>query len=262
MYQRIFETHAHYDEACYAPYLDQLLKKQRELGVEYIVNSSSSIPSAHNAVRLSIKYDFIYATVGIYPLEATGLPEGWLQEVEELAMRDKVVAIGEIGLDYHEKNIDKAIQRKVFCAQLELAKRLSLPVQIHNRNADEDTLAILREYRPKQIILHRFSSPSPYDERFLELGCYLSFCCSITYPAWAFLLDTAKAMPLESLLLETDSPFLAPAHLANEISTSDMISFVAERIAQVRSGYSAQDILDATYNNAMRAFSIGSGQGS
>lgn len=256
MYRNIFETHAHYDEACYAGRLPQVLNAQREAGVTHIINASSSIPSAKRAVALARAYDFVYAAVGVYPLEAAAAPGGWLQEVERLAGAEKVACIGEIGLDYHEPAAERAAQRRVFCAQLALAGRLGMPVQIHSRDADADMLAILREYRPARAVIHRFSSPPDYGAAFLSLGCCLSFCCAVTYPEWAFLLETARAMPLEQMVLETDAPFLAPAHLAGQTATSEMIAFVAARIASVRPGCSPQDILDVTCENAQRLFDI------
>ncbi len=207
-------------------------------------------------MKLSETYSFIYSTVGIYPLEVEDLPEDWPEQIESLAKKPKVVAIGEIGLDYHEVVADRATQRKVFCRQIELAQKLNLPIQIHDREANEDVLAILREYRPPKIMLHRYSALPRYTEAFLDLGCYLSFCCSITYPEWAYLKDVAQETPSEKLVLETDSPFLAPYHMYGEISNSDMIAFVAEEIAKVRHACSAQEVIDLAYQNAKRFFNI------
>ena len=256
MYKHIFDTHAHYDDLRYAEELDNILRQQREKGVEYIIKSSSSLSTANNAVGMAARYDFIYATIGIYPLEVERLPEDWLKQLEELAKKPKIVAIGEIGLDYHEIASDRTVQRKVFCNQIELAQKLGLPIQIHDREADEDVLAILREYRPEKIMLHRYSALPRYTEAFLDLGSYLSFCCSITYPEWAYLKDIAHEIPIDKLVLETDSPFLAPYHMGGIMSNSDMISFVAEEIASVRKGYSAQEVIDVASANSKMFFNI------
>ena len=256
MYKHIFDTHTHYDDFRYSLNLDGILRQQQKNGVEYIINSSSSLPTAKNAVAIAAKYDFIYSTVGIYPLESKGLPATWLKQIEELAKEPKVVAIGEIGLDYHDIISDRAMQRKVFCDQLVLAQKLKLPIQIHDREADEDTLAILREYRPEKIMLHRYSALPRFAEAFLDLGAYFSFCCSITYPEWSYLKGIVRDMPIEKLVLETDSPFLAPYHMSGATSNSEMISFVAEEIATVRKKYSAQDIIDIANLNSKKFFDI------
>lgn len=251
----IFDTHTHYDETCFAGKLDGVLQKQRENGVSLIINCGSNLPSSERSVNLAKKYSQIYAAVGVYPLETSNLPEQWLSVIEKLCSEEKVVAVGEIGLDYFNPDSDKAAQKKAFRAQLELADRLGLPVEIHDRDADEDMLEIVKEYRPKGVI-HRFFSKADYGREFLKLGLYLGVGCAITYPDAGHLVEIVKEMPLDRLLLETDCPFLAPAHMSEEIATSDMIAFAAEKIAEVRGDVTAQQVIDIARENGKMLFSI------
>lgn len=253
MLANIFETHAHYDEACYAPSLHDTLLEQQRRGVRAIINCGFNLASSHRSVALAEQYAFIYAAVGVFPLEAEGLPQGWLEEIGSLARQPKVAAIGEIGLDYHLGMEKRDIQSQVFIRQMELAKDMGLPVQVHTRDADGDTIALLQAYRPKGLI-HRFASPPEAGRTYLEMGMHLGIGCNITYPAFAHVLETVRSMPLERLVLETDSPFLSPAWMEGQISTSDMIAYVAEAISAARGDVSPQAVLDITCENAVSLF--------
>lgn len=253
MLHNIFETHAHYDEACYAPALHDTLLEQSRRGVRAIINCGFNLASSRRSVALAEEYAFIYAAAGVFPLEAEGLPEGWLEEIGSLAQRPKVVAIGEIGLDFHMGTNKRELQAEVFIRQMELAKEMGLPIQVHTRDADADTIALLRAHRPQGLI-HRFASPPKAGLAYLELGMYLGIGCNITYPAFAHVLETVRSMPLERLVLETDSPFLTPAWMEGQISTSDMIAHVAQAVSAARGDVSAQAVLDITCENATRLF--------
>jgi len=255
MYRNILESHAHYDEKCYAPNLVQVLEEQRQKGVCCIINSGSDVGSSHRSVELARRFDMVYAAVGVFPLAVENLPADWLEEIRTLSMKEKVVAIGEIGLDYHAGTGLREQQIAVFEAQLELAKERNLPIQIHDRDADADTIALVKKHRPRGMV-HRFASSPQVGRAFLELGMHLGIGPNITYPEFAHVLETVRAMPLERLVLETDSPFLPPARLAGQISTSDMIGEVAETIAKVRGDCTPQEVLDLACENARRLFAI------
>ena len=255
MYRNLFESHAHYDEGCYAPHLDRVLKEQGQKGVSHIINCGSDVASSRRSVELAARYDLIYAAVGVFPLSAGDLQEGWLEEIRALSKAEKVVAIGEIGLDYHAGTKDRDRQVEVFEAQLKLAGERGLPIQIHDREADADTIALVEKHRPRGMV-HRFASPPQAGRAFLELGMHLGIGPNITYPEFAHVLETVRTMPLELLVLETDSPFLPPARLAGQISTSDMMGEVAETIAKVRGDCTPQELLDLTCSNAKRLFGI------
>lgn len=257
----IFDTHAHYDEACYEKTgLDRVLQEQRENGVSLILNCSSTIPSSERSVQLAARYDMIYAAVGVLlgfdPLAAERLPEHWLARLEQLAAQPKVVCIGEIGLDYFDGKTPKSVQWSCFEKQLELAKRLNLPVELHSRMADADMLAILAEHRPAGV-LHRFAGDLRFAERLMELGLSLGIGCELTYPGAEGLCRVAAQMPEQFLLLETDSPFLPPARLAGTVSTSAQLAEVAQQIAALRKDKTAQQVVDLARENGKKLFAIG-----
>ena len=247
----IIDTHAHLDDPWFLPRIDRVLEELRGKGVAAIITSGSDVPSSKRSVELAEQFGMVYASVGVYPNEVDAAPADWLASIRELAGQEKVAAIGEIGLDYgFSPDYDKKRQRNFLCAQLELAKVL------HDRDADEDLLAILREYRPAGTI-HRIASPPRYAEKFLELGLHLGIGPQITYEEdgrniRAFVRD----MPLGQLLLETDAPFLPPACLAGQKADSSMIAWAAEEISRVRGDASPQEIVDIAAANSRRLFRL------
>lgn len=255
MLHGIFDTHAHYDDPCFAGRLDAVLAAQRAAGVETILNIGSDLPSSAASAALAAAQPMMVAAVGVFPLSCAGLPANWLTELEALAARPKVVAIGEIGLDYHKKDADRDTQKAVFSAQLALAARLGLPVEIHDREADPDMLALLRTARPAGEI-HRFFGTPDYGRAYLALGLSLAIGPEITYPTGAHILETVRTMPMERMLLETDAPFLPVADRAGEKADSAMLIPVAQQIAALR-GISAQQVVDCTRDNARRLFGLG-----
>ena len=255
MIRNIFDSHTHYDDPCFDGIRGDLFARQKSCGVCGIINAGSSLPSSKSTVELAAAYDLVYAAVGVFPLETENLPEGWLDVIAELARRPKVVSIGEIGLDYFLPTNDREKQKAAFIAQMELAKDLGLPIQIHDRDADEDVLELVKRYRPVGEVHRLFSHPD-YARAFTELGLYLAIGPQITYPDSEILIQTVKEMPLDKLLLETDCPFLPPAHLAGQPATSDMISFVCEKIAEVRGDVTAQQVADIALENTGRLYGL------
>lgn len=256
MLKGIFDTHAHMDDPRYSENLDGILKKQKESGVCGIITSGSEIPSSFRSCDLADKYDFIYASVGIYPNETANVPADYLSSLKEMCKNKKVVAIGEIGMDYgYELHPDPKTQEKYFREQLELACQLDLPVVIHDRDADEDVLRIIKDYNIKGEI-HRVFSPLEYAEKFLEYGLYMGIGPQVTYPDSEKLVELVKIMPLDKLLLETDAPFLPPAHLAGQDAYPDMISFVAEKISQIRNDVTPQEVVDIALANTKKLYGI------
>lgn len=245
------------DSPCYGPNPDEVMDKQKEKGVIGIITSGSELPSSKRSVELAKKYDFVYATVGIYPNETANLPEDYIEQLREMALSDpKVVAIGEIGMDYgFEGHPDPAIQEKCFREQLKLAEELNLPVAIHDRDADEDTLRILKDFKVRGEI-HRIFSPVEYANAFMEYGLYVAVGPQITYPNSECLVEMVKTMPLDKLLLETDAPFLPPVQLTGQDAYPDMISFVAEEIARIRGDVTPQEVLDIAYANAKALYNL------
>lgn len=248
----IFDSHAHYDDQRFDGIRDELLTSLTDNGVEYIVNCGCDKVSSQKALEMAEKHGFVYAAVGIHP---SNLDCGTtIDEIETLAKHQKCVAIGEIGLDYYWTDDNKPLQREVFCKQLELAKRLDLPVIIHDREAHSDTLEILKEYKPKGVV-HSFSGSVEMAEELLKIGLYIGVGGVITFKNAKKLPDVVKMLPEERLLLETDAPYLAPVPYRSKTNHSAMIYFSAQKIAEIRST-TPTNILKITNKNAKMLFGI------
>ena len=253
MLQGIIDTHCHMDDPCFEGKLDQVLREQQENGVRAIINSGSELPSSLRSCKMAQKYEMVYASVGIYPNETVDQPENYLDTLRDYAKQPKVVAIGEIGMDYgFEGHPDPEIQEEKFREQLSLAQELDLPVVIHNREADEDTLRILKDYSVRGEI-HRIFSPIVYARQFVEMGIYMGFGPQITYPGSECLVQLAKECPKELILLETDAPFL-PNYGMEMPATPSMIGEVARKISEIRGDMTPQEVVDVARENAARLY--------
>lgn len=252
----ITDVHAHYDEKVFDHKRKELLNHMHNEGVSFIINSGSDVASSYRSVVLAKEYPFVYASVGVFPLSAYDAKEDYLDEIEKLTKMDKVVAIGEIGLDYvNGANPDFSKQMPIFLSQLQLAQKLNLPVVIHDCSADEDTLKGLDKY-PVKAMIHRFFSHENYADEFLKRGVYLGIGPAITYEDGDELRRVVKKMPLELLVLETDAPFLPTLSHKGEVADSLMINEVCEEIARVRGDINAQEVADIALDNACRLFNI------
>ncbi len=250
----IFDTHAHYDSHHFAGHVEETLRDQISNGVVLIVNNGSDIASSRDSIALAQAYDFVYAAAGIHPCCSYDLPEDWLDTLRELCRQPKVVAVGEIGFDFHYDDTDLLKQEKAFRAQIELAMELDLPVQIHSRDSNDDLMRVLREYRPKGDI-HRFSGTPDMAMEAVSWGMYLGFGGATTYKNSRNEKAAAAQIPLDRMLLETDCPYLAPAGHRGETNTSKLISVTAQTIAELR-GTDAQSVIDACRENGRRLFGI------
>ena len=210
--------------------------------------------SAEN-VALAQKYGYIYAAVGVHPESVDETPSDYREKLTELVKSsEKVRAIGEIGLDYHYENYDRDKQILFFRQQLELARELSLPVIVHSRNASEDTLDILKEYRQAGVV-HCFSGSAEVAREVIKLGMYIGFTGVLTFKNAKKALRALEAVPLDRLLLETDCPYMAPEPLRGRRCDSSMICYTAEKAAQIK-GVSTQELLDITCRNGMDLYHI------
>lgn len=258
MYQGIIDTHAHMDDPCFVGRLDEVLQREQELGVRLIIQSGSEIPSSERSVKLAETYDCIVASIGVYPNEALTQPEDYLKTLRTLAKNSKrVVAIGEIGMDFgYELHPPKEPQEKIFREQLDLAKELQLPVVIHDRDADEDVIRILRDYTEIHGAIHRIFSDLPYARTLLEMGLHMGIGPQVTYPGSERLLQLVKEMPVEKMLLETDAPFLPVYDRREEKALPSMIATVAETIAALRRDITPQEVIDETRKNAVKLYQL------
>jgi TatD DNase family protein len=202
------DTHAHLDASVFAADLDQVLTRAQQVGIDRVLAVGQDLASSREAISLSHRYPMIYAAVGVHPHEAHKFQEE-AAEIEALLNDKKVVAVGEIGLDYRRSSADRQVQLDVFSTQLGWAAARDLVVSVHNRDADDDIIGVLGE-TSVTAVLHCFSGPWQVAERALHAGHYLSFAGNITYPKAGSLREVASQVPLDRVLLETDAPVLAP----------------------------------------------------
>lgn len=249
------DTHCHLDFPEYDTDRSTVIARAKDEGIGYIINIGSSLTGSQKSVELARQYDFIYATVGLHPHEADKFTPEIQKTLETLAGEEKVVAIGEIGLDYYKNYSSKENQRKLFTIMLGLAKKLDLPIVIHNRQADADVLAMLKPLLPHKITLHCFSGDEDFLKTCLDLGFFVSFTCNITYKKAEGLRSLVKIMPLERLFLETDAPFLSPEGFRGKRNEPLQVKLLAEEVARIK-GISLEEVAGATTDNAKTFFDL------
>ena len=254
MYSNIFDTHAHYDDSRFDEDRDELLTSLKNKGVSQIVNCGCDLKSSLTTVALSEKYDFVYAAVGVHAHEAEETTENDLAEIEKLYKKDTVVAIGEIGLDYHYDFSPREKQLEVFEKQLILAKELNLPVIIHDREAHEDTMNLLKKYKPEGVV-HCFSGSAEMAKEIVRLGMYIGIGGAVTFKNARKPVEVAQYLPLDRLLLETDAPYMTPVPFRGQRCDSAHIAYTAEKIAEIK-GIDVQKLIDICNENAKRLFRI------
>ncbi len=254
-YTGIFDTHAHYDDERFDEDRDTVLGGLSEHGVSLVVDPACDLKSCEATLELSSKYKFIYSAVGVHPhsAESDG-NEGYLDKVSEFAKNKKVVAIGEIGLDYHYDFSPREKQIEVFSQQLALANDLNLPVIIHDREAHEDTMTLLKKYRPKGVV-HCFSGSVEMAQEVLKLGMYIGLGGAVTFKNAKKPVAVAASTDISRILLETDCPYMAPVPLRGTRCSSDMIAYSAQTIASVKN-MDVQTLVDAATENTKRLFGI------
>ncbi len=253
MYTNIFDSHAHYDDPAFDEDRHTLLPELHQQGVSTILNVGANLPRSEQCIALAEQYPFVYAAVGIHPCDVKDSPADYLQALTTLAQQQKVVAIGEIGLDYHyEDNAPKAVQLAFFEAQLQLANEYSLPVIVHDREAHADTLTLLQKHRPRGVV-HCFSGSVEMATEIIKLGMHIGLGGAVTFKNAKTAPTVAAAIPLERLLLETDAPYMAPVPHRGHRCHSGMIAETAAHIANLRQ-MPVQDLLNATAQNAHTLF--------
>ncbi|MCL2589110.1 MAG: TatD family hydrolase [Oscillospiraceae bacterium] len=250
-----FDTHAHYDHPRFDSDRRELLKRLPQQGISLVLNPGYDLPSSRMAVGLAEDYDYIYASVGFHPHDAKSLGAGDLDRLEILTRHPKVVAVGEIGLDYHYDNSPRDVQRVRFREQMELARKVNLPAIIHQREAAEDTLTILRDFRGVPGVVHCYSGSLETAKALLDLGWHLSFTGVITYKNARRSHEVLAYMPRERLLLETDAPYMAPEpHRGKRCSSLDL-PYIAAAVADIW-GISREEVAAITTANGKRLFGI------
>ena len=255
----IFDSHAHYDDKQFDSDRAELLSSMEKEGTWKIVNVGSNLATSRTSVKLAKEYDFIYAAVGVHPSDVGELSGEGLGELEEMSRRDKVVAIGEIGLDYYwekDREVRKS-QQDWFVRQLSLARDVGLPVIIHSRDAAEDTMEIIKENgKDLRMVIHCYSYAPKQAMEYVEMGYYIGIGGVLTFSNAKKLKEVAAEVPLDRILLETDCPYLAPVPNRGKRNESRNLGYVAEELATIR-GISVEEIYAATFQNAVEFYRIG-----
>lgn len=248
----IFDSHAHYDSDAFDDDRKELVSALPTRGVCGVINCASDIKTSYTSLELAEEYPFIYAACGVHPHEAAEAEENWLEIVRELCGRAKSVAVGEIGLDYHYDFSPRDVQLDFFEKQIILANELKLPVIVHDREAHEDTMELLKKHKPAGVV-HCFSGSAEMAKEVLKLGMYIGIGGAATFKNARKPLEVAAMVPDDRLLIETDCPYMTPVPFRGQRNDSSFIPYSAEVIASVR-GTTAQDILDLTRKNANTLF--------
>ena len=250
-----FDTHAHYDSSKFNSDRDEVLSAMPESGVTLIVDPSENTERSRRAVELAHRYPFVYAAVGWHPEEAEGWTDESLGEIRALAGDDTVVAIGEIGLDYYWDKTYTDLQKRMFRAQIELALELDLPVIVHDREAHGDCLEIVRDYPALRGVFHCFSGSVEMARELVKRGWYLGFDGPVTYKNAVKALDVIRAVPMDRILLETDSPYLSPVPNRGKRNDSRNLPYIAAVVAREK-GTDVETVAAATMENGKRLFRI------
>ncbi len=254
MYRNIFDTHAHYDDSRFDEDRESVFASLKEQGVTSIVNCGCDLNTSLKTVEFTEKYDFIYGAVGVHPHEAEDTTEEDLSAIKELYKKEKIVAIGEIGLDYHYDFSPRDRQIEIFERQIQLANELSLPAIIHDREAHEDTMNILKKYKPKGVV-HCFSGSAEMAKEIVKLGLYIGIGGAVTFKNAKKPVEVVEYLPLESLVLETDAPYMTPVPFRGQRCDSSHITYTAEKIAEIKN-MDVQELIDICNENAKRLFGI------
>ena len=254
---KLVDTHAHLDFPRFKKDRSQVIERAFQNEIEYIVNIGADLKSSENSIKLANKYENIYAVVGIHPHDADDADLDAFKKLRELAVKDKVVAIGETGLDFHYDNSPREKQKQAFRAQLRLASELNLPVVIHARDADEDAIKILKEEGIENIggIMHCFASDVKMAKEALDLGLYLAFGGLITFSNLDNLRRVVKNVPMDKMLIETDAPYLTPDPYRGKRNEPLYVKYVAEKIAEIKD-LSLEEVAEITTRNAERIYNI------
>ncbi len=253
-----FDSHAHLDDRKFADDRDAVIEEILDSGVDFVMNAGSDMDSSMRSIVLAKRYPFIYAAVGVHPSDVRAMTEGDIDTLRSLAAEEKVMAIGEIGLDYHYDNIDKEAQKFWFDRQMQLAAELEMPVIIHDREAHGDCMEILKKYDLTKTggVLHCFSGSLEMAQQAIKMGMYISFAGPVTYKNSAKLKEIASVLPVDRMLIETDSPYLPPQPYRGQRNTPAYVGLVAQEIAQLR-GMDTAEVAKITSDNAKRLFKIG-----
>ena len=252
-----FDSHAHYDDGRFDTDREALLESMQKKQVSYILNAASNTASSLRCIDLARKYDFIYASVGVHPHDAAEMTEKTIQLLKEYAVKPKVVAVGEIGLDYYYENSPRDAQQYWFRRQIQLAREIKMPIIVHTRDATQDTMKIVTEEKASEVggVFHCYSGSVETAKQILEMGMYISIAGPITFKNATKAVEVVNMIPLDRLLIETDAPYLTPVPYRGKRNDSHFICYTAQKIADIK-GVSIEEVAKQTMHNTFSLFGI------
>ncbi len=248
-----FESHAHYDDERFDDDRDELLAELPADGIETVVNSSSDIASSRASIALAEKYPYFYASVGVHPHEVSKMTEADIDTLREMSKHPKVVALGEMGLDFYYDLSPRDSQRYWFKRQLELAEELDMPIIVHSRDAAQECFDIISQSKVRKGVIHCYSGSAPMAEDYADMGFYIGVGGSLTFKNNKKTVEVVEKLPLEKILIETDSPYLAPVPYRGRRNDSRLLKYVVEKISEIKN-IPEIDICNITKNNAIDLF--------
>lgn len=252
---KITDTHSHYDDEAFDNDRYELLGRLLSESCEKIVTLGCDIEKSRKSLEIAERFDNVYAAVGVHPENCGDVREDYLTELKKLAMHPKAVAIGEIGLDYHWEPFDRERELRFFKEQLELAGELDLPVCVHSRDSTKDVLDVLREYKPEGV-MHCFSGSTDTAREILSFGMMISFTGLLTFKNAKKAIEACRYIPIDRIMLETDSPYMAPVPYRGERNDSGYLCFTAEKLAEIK-GLSVDETIRICNENAEKFFNFG-----
>ena len=254
---KIFDTHAHYDDEAFDEDREELLSRIQQAGVARVVNVACSMETSEKMPDFISDYDFMLGTVGVHPYDIDNLCNADMDRIKELSEKKGIIAIGEIGLDYHYDDIDKELQKKWFATQLDIAKELKLPVSIHSRDAARDTLEIMKSENVLDVsgVMHCFGYGVDMAREFLDMGYYIGVGGVVTFKNGRKLKEVVEYTPIDRIVIETDCPYLSPVPFRGKRNYSGNLTYVAEEIARIK-GISVDEVYELTYDNAIKLYRL------
>lgn len=247
----IFDTHAHYDDEKFDEDREALLSTMQEKAIETIVNVGASMATCHKTLEIANRYSFIYGALGVHPCDVDELTEADMEWIAAQSRNDKIVAVGEIGLDYYRDDVDRNVQKKWFVRQMQLAREIKLPIIIHSRDAAADTYDIMKAEHAEEIggVVHCYSYTKEMARQFLEMDFYFGLGGVLTFSNAKKVKEAAEYIPMDRIVLETDCPYLAPTPNRGKRNSSLNLPYVVQELARIK-GLSEQGIIDITNRNA------------
>ena len=252
----LFDTHAHMNDPAFDEDRESVLLGLQEKGVSLMMNVGCCLESSRDCIAMAEQYPFVYASVGTHPDSADEIDEAVLEQYRQMvANHPKVKAIGEIGLDYYYETIPREIQQRAFRLQMELARELQMPVIVHERNAHDDGMRIVKEFKGVTGVFHCYSGSAEMARQLVDMGWYIGFTGVLTFKNARKAVETAVSIPLDRIVLETDCPFMAPEPFRGKRNDPGYLFRMAERLAEIR-GISVEEVRSITTENGKRLYRV------